>query len=102
MVFCTAVDVRERLAHKNFGDLARKLPNAKILQWIIDTVRTRGASLPTAFEEWRGRIIWATAHGLAQEAGNDWPEAAERKVRIIRRKRDDGDRADGGDVDVHR
>jgi hypothetical protein len=99
-VFCTAVDPRERLGQKSFGELARKLPNAKIIQKVIDTVKSRDGKLPPAFTEWRGTILWGAAQALVQEAANDWPEAAERRGRIITKKRDAGNQPEQGESDA--
>jgi len=77
MPFCHAADLREALAQHGFGDLGRKLPNAKIIQKVIDTVRAKGGKLPSAFETWRAGVISDAAKGFVQDLLNAWPELPE-------------------------
>jgi hypothetical protein len=95
MLFCNAADVRELLAQQDFGDLARKLPNAKIIQKVIDTVTSKGGKLPSAFEAWRSGIVSDAARSLAQDAVNAWQAPATR-IRIVRKKQGHSPEREGG------
>jgi ribosomal 50S subunit-associated protein YjgA (DUF615 family) len=86
MLFCNAADVREALAQQALGDLARKLPNAQIIQKLMDTVRAKGGKLPAAFEAWRAGIISGAARSFVQDLLNAWPEAPGSRIRFVRRK----------------
>jgi len=89
LVYGAAAEVREALAQKGFGDQARTLSNERIIDAFVETVKARDVELPMAFEERCRSLIWGTAQRLAQEAASDWPEVAERTVRIVRKRRDD-------------
>jgi hypothetical protein len=98
MLFCNAADVREALAQQNLGDLARKLPNAQIIQKLMDTVRAKGGKLPSAFEAWRAGIISAAARNLVQDLVNAWPEAPGSRIRLMRKKQGYSPEPEGGGV----
>jgi hypothetical protein len=89
LVFGVAAEVREALAQKGFGDLARTLSNERIINALIETVKARDVELPMAFEERCRSLTWGAAQRLAQEAASDWPEVTERRVRIVRKRRGD-------------
>jgi hypothetical protein len=89
LVFGVSAEVREALAQKGFGDLARTLSNERIIDAFIETVKARDIKLPMAFEERCRSLTWGAAQRLAQEAASDWPEVTERRVRIVRKRRGD-------------
>jgi hypothetical protein len=87
MPFCHAADPREALTQQSFGDLGRKLPNAKPIQKVFHVVRAKGGNLPSAFERWRVGIISEAAKSLAQDEVNAWREPPGSRIRIIEKSK---------------
>jgi ribosomal 50S subunit-associated protein YjgA (DUF615 family) len=100
MLFCNAADVREALVQHALGDLARKLPNTQIIQKLMDTVRAKGAKLPSAFEAWRAGIISDAAKSFVQDLLNAWPDARGSRMRLVRKKQGHSPEPEVGGADA--